>query len=94
MQEYVYVHPFGKYLPGDHVELDVPEGTPLVNALAVDDPRLGTLVVDPTPEEAHLGNETKPEDEAEAARQAAIAEAEKNLAAATAAEDEAHPDSA
>lgn len=94
MQEYVYVHPFGKYLPGDHVELDVPAGTVLVNALAVDDPRLGKEVADPTPKEAHLGNETTPVDEAEEARQAAIAEAEKNLAAATAAEDEAHPDKA
>lgn len=88
MQEYVYVHPFGRYLPGDHVQLDVPDGTVVPNALALDDPRLGTLVPDPDK------TDDKPVDEAEADRQAAIAEAEKNLADATAAEDAAHPDQA
>ena len=89
MQEYVYVHPFGKYLVGDHVELDVPAGTVVPNALSVDDPRVPAMV-GKTPDESDLGGETKPVDDAEEARQAAIAEAEKNLAAATAAEDEAH----
>lgn len=84
MQTYVYVHPFGSYLPGDKVELDVPEGTLLPNALAEGDPRLGSLVPDPSKD---APNDSTPDDVA--AAQAELAKAQADLAAANAAE---HPE--